>query len=401
MAASGGLSETSLGVIARENSARELALWALAKSCARGGAVPVVLAGRGAPGAVALAAARMLVNWELTPRVYLLGVRHRLDPEGLAELALLERFGGRAEQILNLEQLRDLFAALGADEPLAYGAAGDESSRRATEMADLANGEGTARGDLARMATFSVRFRTAVPEPGAPRLRVEAEPRDAETVRLLDSTAIREYGVPGLALMENAGYWAARELWRRLADPGSARVAVLAGRGNNGGDGFVIARHLAWWGVGSVKVWLAGRASEVLDDARINLDYLSAPGVAVEELDGQGDCLQVVSEISRYDWLVDALLGTGLTGKVRGPAAELIGIAGGSHRPVLAVDTPSGLDATDGSVHGAVLPAAATVTFGVPKQGFLKAEGPAAVGEVVVAEISLPRKITGARVIVE
>ena len=86
---------------------------------------------------------------------------------------------------------------------------------------------------------------------------------------------------------------------------------------------------------------------------------------------------------------------------MRGAAAELIAAAGAAGRPVLAVDTPSGLDATDGSVHGAALPARVTVTFGVPKQGFLRGEGPKVAGEVLVADISLPAKITAARVIVE
>ncbi|HOX05037.1 MAG TPA: NAD(P)H-hydrate epimerase [Planctomycetota bacterium] len=401
MDATSGLSEASLGIIARENSARELALWALSASRARGGAAPVVAAGRGAAGAVALAAARMLANWELAPRVLVLGLRDRLGSEGLAELAILERCGGRAEQVLRIDGLRELLAGLGPDTPLLYGAAGDDSSQKATEMADLVNQAGTARAGLSRMAAFSVRSRTSPPEPGALRIRVEAEPRDAEAVRLLDSTAIRGYGIPGLALMESAGYWAAAELWRRLAEPARAAVVVLAGRGNNGGDGFVIARHLAWWGVGSVRVLLAGRAAEVIDDARVNLDYLSAPGVAVEELAAPDDVGRAAEAISRADWLVDALLGTGLTGKVRGTAAELIAVARSSGRPVLAVDTPSGLDASDGSTLGTALPATVTVTFGVPKRGFSLGAGPGTVGELVVAEIGLPRRITGARVVAE
>jgi NAD(P)H-hydrate epimerase len=177
-------------------------------------------------------------------------------------------------------------------------------------------------------------------------------------------------------------------------------VAVLAGRGNNGGDGFVLARHLAWWGLGEVRVYLAGKSAEVFDDARVNLEYLAAPGVAVTELAAPVPPADW-SRVAEADWLVDALLGTGLTGRVRGVAAELINLARGCGRPVLAVDTPSGLDATDGTSHGALLPATVTVTFGVPKQGFFRGEGPAAVGQLVVAEISLPRRITGARVIVE
>jgi NAD(P)H-hydrate epimerase len=229
-------------------------------------------------------------------------------------------------------------------------------------------------------------------------VRVQAAARDRETMRLYDSTAIKEYGMPSLGLMENAGFWAAHELWRRLEDPGSARVAVLAGRGNNGGDGFVIARHLAWWGVGGVKVYLAGAGNQLIDDARVNHEYLAAPNVPVIEIVESGGAGEHRSQIAEADWLVDALLGTGLAGKVRGISAKLLELATGISKPVLAVDTPSGLDATDGRVHGIALPANVTVTFGVPKLGFETGEGPRLVGDLVVAEISLPRRITGAEV---
>jgi NAD(P)H-hydrate epimerase len=217
-------------------------------------------------------------------------------------------------------------------------------------------------------------------------------------MRLYDSTAIREYGVPSLALMENAGFWAAATLWSRLENPAATRVAVLAGKGNNGGDGFVIARHLAWWGIGEVKVYLAGAGNQLIDDARVNYEYLGAPNVPVVEIAEPGDAGRHRTEIAEADWLVDALLGTGLSGKVRGVSAALLETAVGIKKPVLAVDTPSGLDATDGRVHGLALPATATVTFGVPKSGFETGEGPRLVGEVTVAEISLPRRITGADV---
>jgi NAD(P)H-hydrate epimerase len=205
--------------------------------------------------------------------------------------------------------------------------------------------------------------------------------------------------VPSLALMENAGYWAAAELWRRLEDPAASRVAVLAGKGNNGGDGFVVARHLAWWGAGSVRVYLAGAADQLMDDARINFDYLGAPGVPVVEIAGPEGAAQHRAPISECDWLVDALLGTGLAGRVRGASAALLEAAQGFKGGVLAVDTPSGLDATSGQVHGTALPATVTVTFGVPKLGFGLGEGPRLVGELRVAEISLPRRITGAEVV--
>ena len=190
-------------------------------------------------------------------------------------------------------------------------------------------------------------------------------------------------------------------MWRRLENPGSARVAILAGKGNNGGDGFVIARHLSWWGIGGVHVYLAGHEKQLVDDARVNCEYLAAPGVAVTEIAHQGAVLDHTERIASADWLVDALLGTGLSGPVRGLSRELLEAARAIEKPVLAVDTPSGLDATDGRVHGLALPAMVTVTFGVPKLGFTLDEGPRLVGELLTAEISLPRRVTGAEAVFE
>ncbi len=397
--ASSGLSEAALSTIALENSGRDAALWALARLRAAEGGRPVVIAGQGGVGAAALAAARHLFNWGLEPRVHVIGMKERLRDEAAAGLALLDRFGARFTELLNSEQAAGEIEQFGAGDPLVYGAAGDAESQRATDTSDLVNRLGGAR-EASRAAAFSVRARTAPPGRSEPRVRVRAGPRDRESMRLLDSTAIKEYGVPSLALMENAGFWAARELWRRLEAPGSARVAVLAGRGNNGGDGFVIARHLAWWGVGKVTVYLAGASEHFTDDARVNFEYLGAPNVPVVEITGPGAAKNRSGEIASADWVVDALLGTGLAGKVRGVSGKLLELARGIDRPVFAVDTPSGLDATDGTVHGVALAARATVTFGVPKTGFTMGAGPEFVGELSVAEISLPRKITGGEVVV-
>ncbi|MHC4916171.1 MAG: NAD(P)H-hydrate epimerase [Planctomycetota bacterium] len=390
-----GLSEDALTTIALENSGRSAALWALECSRAAGGARPLVVAGQGMVGAAALVAARHLFNWGLEPVVRVVGMRERLRDRTSAALTLLERYGARFAELLNAEQARGTVDALEPGQPMVYGAAGDESSNRATEISDLVNESGSKREE-ARSVPFSVRLRTEPPPPGSVRVAVRAEARDRETMRLFDSTAIREYGMPSLGLMENAGYWAARALWTRLEDPSSARVAVLAGKGNNGGDGFVIARHLSWWGIGDVRVYLAGREDQLMDDARVNCEYLSAPGVPVIEIAEPEGAAARAAEIGAADWLADALLGTGLSGPVRGLSRELLEVACAVEKPVLAVDTPSGLDATDGRVHGIALPASVTVTFGVPKLGFTLGEGPRLVGEVLVAEISLPNRITGA-----
>jgi NAD(P)H-hydrate epimerase len=395
-----GLSEDALSTIALENTGRAGALWALGRSLAAGRARPTVIAGQGEVGAGALVAARHLLNWGLDPRICVVGMRERLRERAAAALALCERYGARFEELLNADQAAALVGALTREQPLVYGAAGDTESNRATESSDLIARLGAQR-ENSRAVSFSVRLRSDPPAAGGPIVRVRAEPRDRETMRLFDSTAIREYGMPSLGLMENAGYWAARELWRRLKDPGSTRVAVLAGKGNNGGDGFVIARHLSWWGIGGVRVYLAGHEKQLIDDARVNCEFLAAPGVAVTEIAEPGAVRDHAAEIVSADWLVDALLGTGLSGPVRGLSRELLAAACAAKGPVLAVDTPSGLDATDGRVHGLALPATVTVTFGIPKLGFTLGEGPRLVGELFTAEISLPRRVTGGEAIFE
>ncbi len=390
-----GLTEESLATIALENSGRGAAQWALRASLAAENARPAVVAGQGGVGATALVAARHLLNWGLEPQVYVIGMHERLRDEPAEALKLFDRIGGRWTDLFKAEKAEEAMDGLDAQSPMIYGLTGDTESHRATSIADMIS-ERVAGRDNALAAAYSVRSRTEPPTAGTPQVRVVAKARDRETMRLYDSTAIKEYGVPSLALMENAGYWAACELWRRLADPASARVAVLAGKGNNGGDGFVIARHLAWWGIGQVKVYLAGAGHQLIDDARVNFEYLGAPNVPYAEIAEERDTLAHKAEISEADWLVDALMGTGLHGKVKGVSAALLETALGIRKPVLAVDTPSGLDATDGRVHGMALPATVTVTFGVPKQGFELGEGPRLVGDVYVADISLPRKITGA-----
>jgi hydroxyethylthiazole kinase-like uncharacterized protein yjeF len=395
---SAGLTEEALAVIALENSGRSAALWALERWLDSERARPVVIAGQGGVGAAALVAARHLYNWGLNPLVYVIGIRQRLREEPAAALEVFDRIGGRHIEFLKIEQAEQALDQLDENAPLVYGTAGDSESQRATTISDMVS-EAAAGRDNCLVATYSVRSRTHPPGESEPLVRVKTAARDRETMRLYDSTAIKEYGVPSLALMENAGFWAARELMCRLDDSGSTRVAVLAGKGNNGGDGFVIARHLAWWGVGDVKVYLAGASNQLIDDARVNFDYLGAPNVNCTEIAEPREASRHRAEIAEADWLVDALLGTGIAGKVRGVSAALLEVAQGINKPVLAVDTPSGLDATDGRVHGLALRATATVTFGVPKLGFEIGEGPHLVGDLTVADISLPRKITGAEVV--
>jgi NAD(P)H-hydrate epimerase len=212
-----------------------------------------------------------------------------------------------------------------------------------------------------------------------------------EQVRRLDRIAIEEYGIPGAVLMENAGRGAA-DIALQMLGRKRGRVLVLCGRGNNGGDGFVIARHLHNRGI-AVALWLAARADEVKpeSDAGINLRIVQKMKLPLIEGSDAARAKPIAG--SRYDLLVDALLGTGLSGEVREPMRTLIQQMNASGIPVLAVDTPSGLDTETGRVLGVAVRARRTATFAAAKRGFFLGEGPAHVGKLHVVDIGVPREL--------
>jgi|SRR3989338_867936 len=211
-------------------------------------------------------------------------------------------------------------------------------------------------------------------------------------VRELDCRAIEEYGVPGVVLMENAGRAVAEEALKMLPTHDTKRVAILCGKGNNGGDGFVATRHLHNHGVG-VKVFLLCKAGEVASspDAYTHLKIVQKMGLPIKETPSQEEVKEILPQLKGFDLLIDALLGTGLTGEVREPYKTLVQGINATGTPILSVDTPSGLDCDGGHVLGAAVKATRTVTFILPKVGFFKDQGPAHVGELVVADIGIPR----------
>lgn len=210
-------------------------------------------------------------------------------------------------------------------------------------------------------------------------------------VKAADERASQVLGVPSIALMESAGRAVAEVTQRRLegqpSRPDARFVAVVAGRGNNGGDGLVAARLLADWGH-TVLVVLCAHADALRGDAATALGAARAAGVAVIEVtDGEG-FLQLPAP-ERFLIVVDALLGTGLTGEVHGVALDAITWMQGVKVPIVAVDLPSGVCADTGRVLGAAAPADETVTFGASRAGHWMFPGASLLGRLTIADIGL------------
>lgn len=226
---------------------------------------------------------------------------------------------------------------------------------------------------------------------------VAGEALTVQQIRELDILAIEHVGIPGIVLMENAARRVAEFIYGALLDPSRARVLVLCGAGNNGGDGFVVARHLRNAGV-RVAVALAAPREKSKGDAAINLAvYGRMEGLLFDATTPDG-LEQTRAEAKTAEVIVDALLGTGSQGAPRGVIAELIRIANAAARARrVALDIPTGLDADSGEVHEPCFQAQATVTFIAPKVGFAMPAARRVLGRVVVADIGVPRELIPGR----
>jgi NAD(P)H-hydrate epimerase len=216
-----------------------------------------------------------------------------------------------------------------------------------------------------------------------------------EQARAFDRRAIEEIGIPSLVLMENAGRGAAAVLF---AQGVRGRVVICCGKGNNGGDGLVMARHLLNWRA-EVCVLLFARPEELTADAAVHWRIVQHLPIPTQIWPGPDlDEARLTAELGRAEWVVDALFGTGLTGPVRGPCDRVIACINASAAKVLAVDIPSGLDADTGAPQGATIRAGHTVTFVAPKQGYANPAAAAWLGQVHVADIGLsPHVLARAR----
>lgn len=205
-----------------------------------------------------------------------------------------------------------------------------------------------------------------------------------DQVRDVDRRALADYGIPGVVLMENAG----RNTAQLLQSLGiSGRVVVCCGKGNNAGDGFVIARHLENAGV-DVRVLLCADANTITGDAATNLHVIQCAKtpLVTPPIDWK-------SELAAADWIVDALLGTGTRGTIREPFCSAIAAINDARRKVLAVDLPSGMDCDTGQPLGCCIRADHTATFVARKPGFDLPAGQTWTGQVHVIDIGVPIRL--------
>ncbi|HEU5118235.1 MAG TPA: NAD(P)H-hydrate epimerase [Isosphaeraceae bacterium] len=214
-------------------------------------------------------------------------------------------------------------------------------------------------------------------------------PLTRDEVRSVDRRAIEELGMSSLVLMENAGRSAAEWLVSR-AEGGP--VLILCGPGNNGGDGGVLARHLDLESIPVKLIWFAD-PQKLSADASAQHTILARSGFDQEDWPGAIDRTRLDAELAKAVWVVDALLGTGLTRPVEGPLREVIEAVNASGSRVLALDLPSGLDADTGLPQGVAIRAISTVTFVASKVGFHQPGARDYTGEVDIAGIGVPRSL--------
>lgn len=214
----------------------------------------------------------------------------------------------------------------------------------------------------------------------------------AEQMREADRRTIEDIGIPSLVLMENAGRQVVAAMEAFFQDLSDRRVAIISGKGNNGGDGFVVARTLHQRGI-EVSVFVIGTVADIKGDARLNIEILGRLGVTVVEIADEGQWELHFSEISDHELIVDALFGTGLKSALSGIYETIIGDINGSAIPVVSIDLPSGMSADTHDLIGDCIDATITVTLGAPKLPLILPPAEEKSGEVVIADIGIPAAI--------
>ena len=216
----------------------------------------------------------------------------------------------------------------------------------------------------------------------------------AHQMRQAEALTIKEVGIPGIVLMERAALAVAHEILQELDGIPSPQVGIVCGTGQNGGDGFAIARMLTHRGV-KARVFLLHHPDKITGDARVNwdiLEKLQVPRHIIEDV-GKEAFGELMEEFGEFDLWCEAIFGTGLDRRVQGVHALAIEFLNGHGAPIVSVDIPSGIHADSGQKMGEAIVAKKTVTFGQPKRGMLLGQGRPHTGNLVVADIGIPAHI--------
>lgn len=208
----------------------------------------------------------------------------------------------------------------------------------------------------------------------------------------LDRIAIEEIGIPSLVLMENAGRSVFQFIQEHMPDFAQKKIVIVCGKGNNGGDGLVVARHLINAGA-SPQVFVLSSKEKLSPDARANAEILQRSEVSVHFIDDDARLSELTQEFSRAELVIDAIFGTGFEGNARGLAAHAIELINLSPAQVFSVDIPSGVEGDTGHVLGPAVMADVTVTLALPKLGLLLYPGHGYVGKLSIGAVGYPRAL--------
>lgn len=216
----------------------------------------------------------------------------------------------------------------------------------------------------------------------------------AQQMREIDRQTIEQIGIPGAVLMEHAGTTVVQAIREHF--PECQRIAVIVGKGNNGGDGLVVARQLAHAGQ-PIQILLVSPPESFAGDALTNLQIAQNLDLSITSVLSEDELRGARSQIAAADLIVDSIFGTGLRGGVRGFIGEIIGCINETGKPVIAIDLPSGLAADTGIAEGECIQATYTVTMGLPKRGNLIHPGATFTGKLEVADIGFPSSVIDAQ----
>ncbi|MFH1017829.1 MAG: NAD(P)H-hydrate epimerase, partial [Pseudomonadota bacterium] len=201
----------------------------------------------------------------------------------------------------------------------------------------------------------------------------------ASEMRRVDGHAIQSVGIPGAVLMESAGRSVFAEIRRREGSLTGLKTAVFCGPGNNGGDGFVVARYLKLAGA-AVDLFLVGAREPKSEDASRNWRILRKMGLEARTIRNPRNVKELSTPAGGWDFVVDALFGTGLERPLKSPHSDVVNRINSLRRPVYSVDLPSGLHTDTGAVLGTAVQATVTITLGFKKRGFFVGDGPGLAG---------------------